>query len=162
MKNQPFIKLTTIIPVIALMAISVFAIIPKANAGEGWETDLEKAKATAKASGKSLLLDFTGSDWCGPCIALKKRVLSQKEFIEEASKKFVLVELDFPRKKKLPEAEAAANEEASKKYNIEYFPTLILTDAEGKEYARGGGGDMPDVEAALKWLNAKAEEKDML
>jgi len=89
-------------------------------------------------------------------------VLSKKEFITEASKKYVLVELDFPRKKKLPEAEAEANEKASEVYKIRYFPTLILTDAEGKEFARGGGGDMPDIAAALKWLNAKAEEKDML
>lgn len=89
-------------------------------------------------------------------------MLSKKEFIAEASKKFVLVKLDFPRKEKLPEAEAKANEEAAQKYKIQYFPTLILTDADGKEFARGNSGDMPDIEASVKWLNAKAEEKDML
>ena len=85
-------------------------------------------------------------------------MLSKKEFIDEASKKFVLVELDFPRKKKLPEAQAEANEAASQTYNIEYFPT----DADGKEFARLSSRDMPDIAGSLKVLNAKLEEKDML
>jgi len=89
-------------------------------------------------------------------------VLSKKEFIDEASKKFVLVELDFPRKKKLPEAQAEANEAASQTYNIEYFPTIVLTDADGKEIARLSSRDMPDIAGSLKVLNAKLEEKDML
>lgn len=63
MKNRTSKKMMAIIPVIALIAISAFVLAPKANAGEGWETDLVKAKATAKADGKSLLINFTGSDW---------------------------------------------------------------------------------------------------
>jgi len=55
--------MTAILPVMAFVAISVMTIAPHANAAEGWETDLEKAKATAKAGGKSLLINFTGSDW---------------------------------------------------------------------------------------------------
>lgn len=162
MKIRIFQKMTAILPVIALVAISALTLAPQANAAEGWETDLAKAKATAKASGKMLLIDFTGSDWCPPCMALNKRVLSQKEFIDEASKKFVLVELDFPKKKKLPEAQAAANEAASQTYNIEYFPTIVLTDADGKEFARLNSGDFPDIAASLKTLNTKLEDKDML
>lgn len=89
-------------------------------------------------------------------------MLSKKEFITEATKKFVLVELDFPRKTKLPEAQAAANEKAAQTYKIKYFPTIILTDADGKEFARLSSGDMPDIAASLKALNEKLEEKDML
>jgi len=63
MKNNIFQKMTAILPVMAFVAISVMTIAPHANAAEGWETDLEKAKATAKAGGKSLLINFTGSDW---------------------------------------------------------------------------------------------------
>ncbi len=63
MKNRTFQKMTAIFPVIALALFSTFALIPKANAGEAWETDLAKAKVTAKASDKSMLLLFTGSDW---------------------------------------------------------------------------------------------------
>lgn len=63
MRNRTFLKMTAVLPLIALVAISSFALAPKANAAEGWETDLEKAKATAKASDKSLLINFTGSDW---------------------------------------------------------------------------------------------------
>ncbi len=63
MKKHSLQKMTAIFSVIALVAISMFALAPKANAGEGWETDLQKAKATAKAGDKSLLINFTGSDW---------------------------------------------------------------------------------------------------
>ena len=65
---------------------------------KGWTTDFEAAKAQAKEEGKALLVDFTGSDWCPPCKALHKDVLSKKSFIDSAKKDFVLVELDFPRK----------------------------------------------------------------
>lgn len=63
MKNRTLQKMTAILPIIALVAISAFTLAPKANAAEGWETDLEKAKATAKASSRPLLINFTGSDW---------------------------------------------------------------------------------------------------
>ena len=68
-------------------------------AGDGWLTDFEAAQAAAKSSGKYMLVDFTGSDWCGWCIKLKDEVFSKDHFKTEAPKNFVLVELDFPRAK---------------------------------------------------------------
>ena len=76
---------------VAALTASAFASTP-----EGWSTDLEKAFAQAKAEKKSVLVEFTGSDWCPPCIAMRKNVFSTKEFVDGAAKKYILVELDFP------------------------------------------------------------------
>jgi thiol-disulfide isomerase/thioredoxin len=66
------------------------------GAKEGWLDDLEKAKTQAKAENKKILLDFTGSDWCGWCKKLDKEVFSQQAWKEYAAKHLVLVEVDFP------------------------------------------------------------------
>jgi thiol-disulfide isomerase/thioredoxin len=69
------------------------------NAAEAiWLTDLPKAEAQAKAENKIVLLDFTGSDWCGWCIKFKKEVLDTPEFQGYADKNVVLVKLDYPNK----------------------------------------------------------------
>ena len=98
-----------------------------------WLTDATKAQAQAKAENKLVLLDFTGSDWCGWCIKLNKEVFSTPEFAEYAKKNLVLVEVDFPRRKELSEAQKSANETLSKKYGIKGFPTLVLLDGGGKK-----------------------------
>ena len=67
-----------------------------AGAAAGWDDDYEKAVAQAKAEKKMVLLDFTGSDWCGWCIKLDKEVFSQPEFKDYAKENLVLVEVDFP------------------------------------------------------------------
>src|SRR5947209_4080600 len=66
-----------------------------------WLTDLPKAQAKAKAENKMLLMDFAGSDWCPPCMALKKKVFSSSEFEAFAKTSLVLVDVDFPRRKQL-------------------------------------------------------------
>ena len=70
----------------------------------GWLDDIENAKEQAKQGGKRILLDFTGSDWCGWCKKLDAEVFSQQEFKDYAAKKLVLVEVDFPKGFKLPDA----------------------------------------------------------
>ena len=82
---------------------------PKA-AKAGWLTSYEKAQREAEAGNKLLLMDFTGSDWCGWCIMLDKEVFSKPEFKEYASKNLVLLELDFPRRKKMSPEITAQNE----------------------------------------------------
>lgn len=103
-----------------------------------WSTDFAAAKAKAKAEKKLMLLDFTGSDWCGWCIKLHKEVFDLEAFKTEAPKKFVLVELDFPQTKKLPVALRTQNDKLQNEYKIEGFPTIVMTDPEGKTYARLG------------------------
>lgn len=100
-----------------------------------WLTDFEAAKATATSENKYILLNFSGSDWCGPCIKLKKEVFESEAFSTLAEKNLVMVRADFPRSKKnqLPEALVKHNEALAEKYNPDgKFPLTLLLDANGK------------------------------
>jgi protein disulfide-isomerase len=120
-----------------------------ANAGEGWLTDLDAAKKQAQSEGKAILLDFTGSDWCGFCIKLKKEVFDTEEFKKFAEKNLVLVEVDFPKTKKQPSDLKKANKKLEAKYNVEVYPTIILLDAKGKKLAEFPGYE---GEGAAKYI----------
>ncbi len=107
--------------------------------GEGWLTDIDAAKKTAGESKKDLLIDFTGSDWCGWCIKLNDEVFKHDAFKAGVKDSFVLVEIDFPRAKdKLPEDARKRNTELAEKYAVQGYPTILLCDAEGKPYAATG------------------------
>lgn len=123
-----------------------------ANQGAEWETDFEKARAQAEKEGKLLLLDFTGSDWCAACKKLKKEVFSTPEFAEYAAKRFVLVEVDFPMKKKLPEAQQAANEALEKRFGVEGYPTVVIVDGKGTKLGMQEGYPGGGPAAYLKLL----------
>lgn len=113
-----------------------------------WQTDLPKAQAQAKAEKKLVMLDFTGSDWCGWCIKLNKEVFSTPEFAEYAKKNLVLVEVDFPHKKKQSPELKKANQALQKKYGIEGYPTIIVLDGDGKKVGELGympGGPKPFI-----------------
>lgn len=114
-----------------------------------WETDFEAAKDRAKAEGKPMLVDFTGSDWCGWCVRLKKEVFDHQEFKDYAAENLVLVELDFPRRKEQSDEEKAQNKALAEKYEVRGFPTILLLSDKGKEVARTGykeGGPEPYIE----------------
>ena len=143
---------------ITWLASFTAALTATAFAAEGWQTNLDKAIEQAKAENKSVLVEFTGSDWCPPCIAMRKNVFTKKEFIDEASKKFVLVELDFP---KGDEELAEKNQPLAEKYKIDGFPTVVLLDDEGKEFTRFVASQFPKVEDFLKHLEAALEKKDL-
>ena len=95
-----------------------------------WETDYDAALAKAKAENKTILLNFTGSDWCGWCVRLKGEVFSQAEFIEYAEANLVLVSLDFPKRKQLSAEEKAQNQALAQKHGIRGFPTILLLNPE--------------------------------
>ncbi len=82
-----------------LATVIGFAIATSAQTKPGWLSDYKKAQQEAKANNKLVLLDFTGSDWCGWCMKLNKEVFSQPQFKDYASKALVLLEVDFPRQK---------------------------------------------------------------
>lgn len=107
--------------------------------GSDWLTDMPKALAQAKQERKMVLVDFTGSDWCGWCIKFKKEVLTTSEFVEYAKKNLVLVELDFPKRKELSAAQRTANRNLQAKYQVQGFPTLLLLDGSGREVWRQVG-----------------------
>lgn len=145
---------------LAAFALAGSALVSSAfaNTLEGWSTDLEKAFEDAKKQNKPVLVEFTGSDWCPPCIAMRKNVFSKKEFVDAASKKFILVELDFPKgDKELKEK----NQPYAKEYKIEGFPTVILFDSEGKEFNRFFASQYPDTEKFLAHLDSALEKKDL-
>jgi thioredoxin-related protein len=104
-----------------------------AQAKPGWLTDLKQAQDEAKTNKKLLLLDFTGSDWCGWCIKLEREVFSKPAFKDYASKNLVLLEVDFPRGKEQAATEKKQNVELAGRYGIEGFPTIIVLDSDGKK-----------------------------
>src|SRR3954467_13095179 len=93
-----------------------------------WVTELPKAQEQAKKEKKLVLLDFTGSDWCGWCIKLNHDTFSKPEWAAYAKTNLVLVEVDFPRDKELSDAQKKANDALQKKYKVEGFPTIIVID----------------------------------
>lgn len=112
---------------------------------------------------KSILLEFTGSDWCPPCKRLNQEVFSQAAFVDGVKDKLVLVKLDFPKdKSKLSEATIAQNEALQEKYAITGYPTILIADEQGKPFAKTGykpGG----AEAYVKHLGellAVREKRD--
>lgn len=98
-----------------------------------WLTDAALAQTRAKAEGKMVMLEFTGSDWCPPCKKMKAEVFPSADFKAFAEKNLVLVELDFPQRKKLPAAQQQANDALAKKYGVNAFPTLIFLRPDGSK-----------------------------
>jgi thioredoxin-related protein len=122
----------------SLVGFGALASLARAEEGP-WQTDFEAAKAKAKAEKKLLLVDFTGSDWCGWCKKLVAEVFGKEEFKKEAPAKFVLVELDFPTpKKKQSDEVKKQNKELQKRYKVRGFPTILVMDADGKVIAQTG------------------------
>jgi len=128
------------------------------EAHASWMTDFDAAKAKAKAEDKPMLVDFTGSDWCGWCIKLDKEVFSKAAFKDYASENLILVEIDFPKSKKQSAELKAQNEALAEKYGIRGFPTILVMDGEGKVMERTGyrrGGPEKYVEHLKGILAAK-------
>jgi protein disulfide-isomerase len=123
-----------------------------------WLTDYKKAQEEAKSSNKFLLMEFTGSDWCGPCILLQREVFSSPEFQDYAKKNLVLLEVDFPRMKTQPHEVVAQNQELAYRYGISVFPSAIILNGDGKKvgellgYDPGAGskGYIEELEKARK------------
>ena len=103
--------------------------------GSTWSLDFEKAQTEAKETHKYILINFSGSDWCGPCIRTHREIFEKEAFENYASEKLILVRADFPRLKKnqLPAEQLKKNNELAVKYNPEGdFPLTVLADENGK------------------------------
>jgi thiol-disulfide isomerase/thioredoxin len=132
---------------LGLSLIATLAFITLAKAEPAWLTNLETAQSKAKEENKMVLIDFSGSDWCPPCQALHKRVLSSKEFEDFAKENLILVLVDFPHHKKLPPDQQKANQALSDKFNIKYLPTVIVLDGSGKKLNRQDGDEGTSAQA---------------
>jgi protein disulfide-isomerase len=130
-------------------------------ASEGWLTDWEAAKAKSKAENKPILINLTGSDWCGWCIKIEKEIFSQKAFKEFAAANLILMEADFPKKKVQPAELKKQNAALEKEYLAGGYPTVYLLDAEGKKLSEDLGtlkGGTDAYIAKLKELIAKEKK----
>lgn len=117
---------------------AVMLIVSPVFAGELWTEDFAAAKKIAAKEDKDLLLNFSGSDWCGWCQKLDKEVFDQESFKPKATKEYVLVKLDFPRKTPQSDEIKKQNRALQRKYGVKGFPTILLADADGEIYARTG------------------------
>jgi uncharacterized protein YyaL (SSP411 family) len=100
-----------------------------------WHVNLNEAQEIARQQHRHILLNFSGSDWCGPCILLRKEVFDDPVFAAMADSSLILVNADFPRMKKnqLPKEQQQANDNVADRYNSKgTFPLTLLLTAEGK------------------------------
>ena len=100
-----------------------------------WRTDFTQAKADAAKQNKYILLKFSGSDWCIPCIKMEKKIFDKDAFQQYANDKLILINADFPRQKKnrLSKDLVKSNEALAEQYNKSgHFPYTVLIDAKGK------------------------------
>ena len=126
----------------------VFLTASLARAESDWLNDYKKAQQEAKASNKLLLLDFTGSDWCGWCKKFDKEILSQSQFKDYARENLVLVELDFPRAKQQSLELRKQNQELAHQFEVQGFPTIVVLDGDGQKLWQYDGY-FPDGPAAF-------------
>ena len=116
-----------------LLLLSLSALL---SANAQVEPDPEKAFRAARESGKQVLLVFSGSDWCLPCIRFEKNILTDSAFLHFAGERFVVLEADFPQKKKVPATLKAQYEELAGKFNAEgAFPKIVLLTADRSQLA---------------------------
>jgi protein disulfide-isomerase len=137
----------------------VFLVTAVSGVAQDWQTNYAKALETAKSQNKRVLLDFTGSDWCGPCIELRKTVFSRPEFQSFASKNLILVEIDYPQRKKQSAELKQQNEKLGKQYGIDEkgFPTVILLDPAGKVLREMTGYGGENTAGVIAWIEGKTK-----
>jgi protein disulfide-isomerase len=119
--------------ILVALAACIFPCGQSALAESDWLNDYKKAQEQAKAGNKILLLNFTGSDWCGWCIKFDKEVLSQPQFKQYAHNNLVLVELDFPRAKAQSAELRKQNRQLAMQYEVVGFPTIIAVNSDGQK-----------------------------
>lgn len=138
-------------------AIVLMALVSGPLFAAEWETDYAKALARAKAANKRVLLDFSGSDWCGPCIELRKKVFSRPDFRAYAEKNLVVVEIDFPQRKQQSPGLKQQNEKLGKQYGIDEkgFPTVVLLNPAGKIVREFTGYEGESVASLIAWIEGK-------
>lgn len=141
--------------VAAVVAIGTHQLQAGEEAASAWTEDLQVAIKEAKKADKVLMIEFTGSDWCGFCVKQNKEVFAKEEFQAFAKDNLVLMKADFPSKRQMPEEVKKQNAELKTKYAVSGFPTLVFVNTKGEElgrmrgYAPGSGVE--------KWL-ARAKE----
>jgi len=151
------VKISRILPALAAITLALSAVSSARASGGVWGTDYSAALAEAAQQKRNVLLDFTGSDWCGWCIRIDKEIFSTPEFKEFAAKNLILLTVDFPNNKPQSASVKKQNEELQKKYSVDGFPTLVLLNPEGKEIARQVGYLQGGPKAFVSWVTNAAK-----
>ena len=127
---------------------------------KGWAEDFEAARLQAAKEGKFVLAAFSGSDWCGPCMALEKDVLSQRKYMGRLTKKYVPVMVSVPRDKStLSKLAVSQNAALKERYGIRGFPTVIVVNpVDGEEVRRHSGYRNGDPDGFLKRLDGMMQD----
>lgn len=121
--------------------ILLFLFVLNLSFAQDWKYNFEEAKTLAKEQNKDIVVVFSGSDWCAPCIKLDKNIWQSDAFKKESTDKWILVKANFPRKKanQLSEEQETHNRNLAEKYNVEgSFPLVVLLDREGKVLGKMG------------------------
>jgi thioredoxin-related protein len=139
-----------------ILTVLVLLLTISGASAQEWQTNFEKAKRTATVENKPIILVFQGSDWCAPCIKLDREVWSTQVFKDYASKNYVMLQADFPRKRKnaLNDPQTTANAKLAEAYNKNgVFPFVVVLDANGKVLGQTSY-KKATPEAYIKELNA--------
>lgn len=137
---------------LSAVALSLVGGIPTSHAVE-WSEDWTAAAQEALQNQKMILLNFSGSDWCGWCKRLDAEVFSQPAYEQFASSNLVSVLVDFPRAKKQPPALKERNQRLASHFQVQGFPTLLLFTPEGDMIGELGympGGPAPFIQSIQK------------
>ncbi len=123
------------------IALGIILFVSTVGFAQDWQTDLEAAKKLATDQNKNIIIVFSGSDWCAPCIKLDKNIWQSDAFKNQSANDWILLKADFPRKKanELSKDQTAHNRKLAEKYNIEgSFPLVVLVDKNGKVLGKMG------------------------
>ncbi len=132
MTNQKqSLKLIFLLSLLFIAGLSLFA-------DEMWSEDFKQVLKLSETTNKPILINFTGSDWCGWCVRLHDEVFSKDEFKKFANENLILFKADFPRNIKQSAELIKQNRELQKEYDIKGFPTIVIVDKNQKIIARTG------------------------
>jgi thioredoxin-related protein len=143
------------------MKIILFSFLVMMLGTVEWLDSLDAAKEIAAREDKLILLNFSGSDWCGPCIKMIKEVFENEAFLSIASNELVLVRADFPRSKKnkLPIEQQKRNDALAEKYNpLGKFPYTVLLDATGKVLKAWDGYTFASQDTFIRGLTSEVDK----
>lgn len=130
MKKSPLYFSFSLLFTLSLLSLDLGAQSEYKATHEGWLTNIDEAYALSQKTGKPILANFTGSDWCGWCKRLSAAVFLTEDFKKWAAKKVVLLELDFPRRKTLPEKIRNQNYSLQQAFQVTGYPTVWVFDLE--------------------------------
>ena len=138
------------------IALGIILFVSTVGFAQDWQTDLEAAKKLATDQDKNIIIVFSGSDWCAPCIKLDKNIWQSDAFKNQSANDWILLKADFPRKKanELSKDQTAHNRKLAEKYNIEgSFPLVVLVDKNGKVLGKMGFNNV-SPEEYIKMIHA--------